>query len=106
MVTTQNKALGLIVIEVLLSGMFVVKRHESLYGKKGNAKVLAGRYDVVTKDLSINIRAGGIVLFKFLHHGVVDDITRSFDGFRIGILRGTDNDVCQKSKFKHVMMMS
>ena len=77
--------------------MFVVKRHESLHGKKRNAKVLASGYDVVTKDLSINIRAGGIVLFKFLHHGVVDDVTRSFDGFGIGILKGTDNDVCQKS---------
>ena len=86
--------------------MFVVKRHKSLHGENRNAKVLAGGYDVVTKDLSINIRAGGIVLFKFLHHGVVDDITTSFDGLGIGILRGTDNNVCQKSKFKHVMMMS
>src|SRR5271156_6773935 len=86
--------------------MFVVKRHESLYGKKGNAKVLAGGFDVVMKDLCINIRAGGIVLFKFLHHGIVDDITRYFDGFGIGIQRGTDNNVCQNSKFKHVMMMS
>jgi len=106
MVTTRNKVLGLIVIGLLLFCMFVVKRHEGLYGKKRNAKVLAGRYDVVTKNLSINIRAGRIVLFKFLHHGVVNDITRSFDGFGIGILRGTDHDVCQKSKFKHVMMMS
>src|SRR5271168_2628634 len=106
MVTTRNKALGLIVIGLLLSCMFVVKRHESLYSKKRNTKVLAGGYDVVTKDLSINIRTGGIVLFKFLHHGVVNDITRSFDGFGIGILRGTDHNVCQKSKFKHVMMMS
>ena len=86
--------------------MFVVKRHESLHSEKGNAKVLAGGYDMVAKDLSINIGTGGILLFKFLHHGVVDDIMRSFDGFGIGILRGTDNDVCQESKFKHVMMMS
>jgi hypothetical protein len=86
--------------------MFVVKRHESLHGEKRNAKVLAGGYDMVTKNFSINIGTGGILLFKFLHHGVVDDITRSFDGFGIGILRGTDKEVCQKSKSKHVMMMS
>src|SRR5271168_1163761 len=97
MMTTRNAALSLIVVRLLLSSMFVVKRHESLHGKKGNTKVLAGGYDGVAKDLSINIRAGGIVLFKFLHHGVVDNITRYFDGFVIGILRGTDNNVCQKS---------
>ena len=88
---------SLFVLGILLSGMFVVKRHKSFYGKETNMEMLTRGNDVVDKDIFINVRAGWIILFKFLNNGVVDNITGLIDGFGIKTLRGTDNDVCQKS---------
>jgi hypothetical protein len=97
MVTIRNMDLSLFVLGILLSGMFVVKRHESFYGEKTNTEMLTRGNNVVAKDIFINVRAGWIILFKFLNNSVVDDITGLLDGFGIKTLRGTDNDVCQKS---------
>ena len=75
--------------------MFVEEAHEVLYNKKTDAKVLAVRDDMAAKDILINVGGGRILMFEFLHNGVVYNVTRFVDGINVERLTGVNDDIYQ-----------
>lgn len=73
--------------------MFVKEAHEVLYNKQADAKVLAVREDMTAKDILINVGGGRVLMFEFLHNGVVYNVTRFVDGINVERLTGVNDDI-------------
>ena len=73
--------------------MFVEEVHEVLHNKKTDAKVLAVRDDMTAKDILIYVGGRRILMFEFLHNGVVYNVTRFVDGINVERLTGVNDDI-------------